>query len=69
MNMFKQKKQSNSLVWAAVAIIAGFCMMLLLSLFAYKMENRYVTAMESKVAAQQSRINELEKLLQSERAR
>jgi hypothetical protein len=63
LKVFSSKKKTHSLTWAAVIIAAGFCVMLGLSLFAYKMESRYVRAMESKVASQQGRINELEKLL------
>lgn len=65
--MFKQKKQSSSHTWVAIAVVGGFCLMLGLSLFAYKLEVRYTKAMESKVHSQQGRIDELEKLLQAEK--
>lgn len=64
MKLFTKKKQTPSLLWIAVALSAGFCLMLLLSLFAYRLEYRYVRALENQAMSQQGRIDELEHMVQ-----
>ncbi len=64
MKFFVKKKQTSSLLWMSVALSAGFCLMLLLSLFAYRLESRYVRALENQAVLQQGRIDELEHVVQ-----
>lgn len=60
----QKKPEKNSLQLMTMIIAAGFCLMLFFSLVAYRIESLYIRALETKIASQQGRIDELIKLSQ-----
>lgn len=58
----KKKHLTIDFVLFAIAL-PGFIVLLLFSLIAYQIESRYLRAFETKIASQDGRIYELEKLL------
>lgn len=56
------QKPKKSMIWIFGMIVAGFCLMLIMSLFAYRIESKYIRALETKNASLQGRIDELQKI-------